>query len=194
LKKLIRNTVTVLSAALVFCGMQCIFSAAEEGRGPAYAMQKNVYRSPATASNAEHSKATDSNAVVVEAGDSEANRYTLPEPEREGYHFLEWNTKRDGSGDSYFAGETIRIRNMTLYAIWEKEADVTATPSNAGKTMRSEESVEGLMKVTEEVLNTEDIRIDTEDPDEEENTEVQNVREGQEPALASASDAVHDDE
>lgn len=44
----------------------------------------------------------------------------LPVPFREYYDFVEWNTEPDGSGESYQAGEEIRIRDMELYAVWEE--------------------------------------------------------------------------
>ena len=39
-----------------------------------------------------------------------------------GYEFLRWNTDSKGTGDSYSAGDTITIKNRTvfLYAIWVK--------------------------------------------------------------------------
>ena len=40
--------------------------------------------------------------------------------EKRGAEFKNWNTNRDGSGDSYEVGEKITItdRNVFLYAIW----------------------------------------------------------------------------
>lgn len=44
-----------------------------------------------------------------------ANTFT-----REGYNFLNWNTKADGTGDSYAGGATVNLtENTTLYAQWE---------------------------------------------------------------------------
>ena len=38
---------------------------------------------------------------------------------KDGYEFLNWNTKSDGTGDSYSAGDTITIKGAVfLYAIW----------------------------------------------------------------------------
>ena len=38
---------------------------------------------------------------------------------RTGYEFLNWNTKSDGTGDSYSPGDTITIKGAVfLYAIW----------------------------------------------------------------------------
>jgi len=39
--------------------------------------------------------------------------------QKEGYTFLNWNTKSDGLGDSYSPGDTITIKGAVfLYAIW----------------------------------------------------------------------------
>ena len=44
------------------------------------------------------------------------NTYVL-----DGFVFVEWNTKEDGTGDSYKAGDSISISdNITLYAIWRR--------------------------------------------------------------------------
>lgn len=44
----------------------------------------------------------------------------------EGYTFEGWNTKRDGTGTSYFAGTTVKMtEDLTLYAIFKKNADNT---------------------------------------------------------------------
>jgi uncharacterized repeat protein (TIGR02543 family) len=75
--------------------------------------------------------------------------FVLPEAERDGYRFVAWNTKNDGSGESHSAGETIEIVDQTLYAIWEElpktatASDATATvsdatPANAVKEEKSE--------------------------------------------------------
>ena len=38
---------------------------------------------------------------------------------RTGFEFLNWNTKSDGTGDSYSPGDTITIKGAVfLYAIW----------------------------------------------------------------------------
>ncbi|NPD32710.1 InlB B-repeat-containing protein [Eggerthellaceae bacterium zg-997] len=48
-------------------------------------------------------------------------------PTREGYRFMGWNTMADGSGDSYAAGQDIRLvaaaPAVVLYAQWEASAD-----------------------------------------------------------------------
>ena len=50
----------------------------------------------------------------------------------ENYTFAGWNTKADGSGTSYDAGDVVKAANkvpvdMTLYAIWEYNAEPTIT-------------------------------------------------------------------
>ena len=41
---------------------------------------------------------------------------------RKGYHFKEWNTKADGTGESYYEGENLKIQGDTdLYAIFEED-------------------------------------------------------------------------
>ena len=56
---------------------------------------------------------------------------TKAEPVREGYKFTGWNTKADGKGNLFTAGQYIGItgNDVTLYAQWEK-ADV-----NTGSTL-----------------------------------------------------------
>ena len=41
---------------------------------------------------------------------------------RDGYNFIKWNTKSDGTGDSYFPGDFVgdTSNNPALYAIWEE--------------------------------------------------------------------------
>jgi len=47
-------------------------------------------------------------------------RLTTSKPINHGYHFIEWNTKSDGSGDSYLPGEFYTIdESVTLYAQWQ---------------------------------------------------------------------------
>jgi hypothetical protein len=47
---------------------------------------------------------------------------------RSGYRFDRWNTKADGSGTSYTAGQTITLSaDITLYAIWVQQVTVYYT-------------------------------------------------------------------
>ena len=42
---------------------------------------------------------------------------------KSGYHFKNWNTKRDGSGQNYYPHDIIgSVETSTLYAIWEKDS------------------------------------------------------------------------
>ena len=49
---------------------------------------------------------------------------------RDGYTFEGWNTKADGSGDSYSAAQVFEMpqHNVTFYAMWKKVPDETPTP------------------------------------------------------------------
>ena len=47
---------------------------------------------------------------------------------RNGYKFVGWNTKSNGKGESYEAGQTIKIsENITLYAEWVEQKTYTIT-------------------------------------------------------------------
>ena len=51
---------------------------------------------------------------------------------REGYLFVGWNTKADGSGITYKAGDTFAIKgNTTLFAIWEPKGFVLKKHNNS---------------------------------------------------------------
>lgn len=42
---------------------------------------------------------------------------------KSGYHFKNWNTERDGSGQNYYPHDIIgSVESFTLYAIWEKDS------------------------------------------------------------------------
>ena len=44
------------------------------------------------------------------------------ELKKDGYKFIEWNTKKDGTGESYLENSKIVMdKDITLYAIWKKE-------------------------------------------------------------------------
>ena len=40
-----------------------------------------------------------------------------------GYQFKNWNTKQDGSGETYHTGDALTIKKLDvfLYAVWEEE-------------------------------------------------------------------------
>lgn len=102
----------------------------------------------------------------------------LPEPYRKGYTFMEWNTEPDGSGEFYVAGEVVRITEMTLYAVWEKDeterviSAETATSSNAKQAISSNRE---RIK-TEETKKASGQKQDTES-EEETNIEVDRITE-----------------
>lgn len=57
------------------------------------------------------------NSTICNKG--EECKASINEFEFEGRHFVEWNTKRDGTGQSYNENDTVSGK-MVLYAIWEK--------------------------------------------------------------------------
>jgi uncharacterized repeat protein (TIGR02543 family) len=56
----------------------------------------------------------------------------MPEdPTREGYRFVGWNTKADGTGDMWDFANNKADASYTLYAQWELVDDsIEVTPSN----------------------------------------------------------------
>lgn len=75
-----------------------------------------------------HYKDDDGEALItkkVEADKSDSNvKITLYEPEKSGYEFIEWNTKKNGNGTSYDAGDKIKLtKDITLYAQWDEIED-----------------------------------------------------------------------
>lgn len=55
-------------------------------------------------------------------------------PEKTGYEFTEWNTAPDGSGVTYFAGDTYtKNEPVTLYAIWNPETYTVGFDAMGGK-------------------------------------------------------------
>ncbi len=56
-------------------------------------------------------------------------------PTREGYTFESWNTKADGTGETYQPGATFKITgNITLYAVWKANATYKVTYHANGGT------------------------------------------------------------
>jgi|GEM_PF-1596490 len=70
---------------------------------------------------------------------------------RTGYTFKHWNTKADGSGNSYSAGESILVStsNITLYAIWEKTSSTPNhnTSTNKNTTNNVNTTQEGITRI-----------------------------------------------
>ncbi len=59
-------------------------------------------------------------------------------PTRNGYTFVNWNTKKDGSGTSYSAGASYTANvSVTLYAQWKQNLAITAQPSDVNCTVGS---------------------------------------------------------
>ena len=58
---------------------------------------------------------------------------------REGYEFIGWNTKMDGSGQSYDAGLKFNMpeENIELYAQWEKLPEPESLPEETETPSRS---------------------------------------------------------
>lgn len=86
---------------------------------------------PSEATPSDADLATDSNATPSNAEPApfqpiggyfrSSYEYVLPNAKKDGFDFIEWNTKADGTGTSYSAGESIRITGeMELYAIWKE--------------------------------------------------------------------------
>lgn len=63
---------------------------------------------------------TETTTVKNEVKEIEAVKIVLPKPVRDGYEFVEWNTRIDGEGESYQAGDKIEVTPMALYAIWRE--------------------------------------------------------------------------
>ncbi|WP_160688507.1 InlB B-repeat-containing protein [Clostridium sp. C2-6-12] len=71
---------------------------------------------------------------------------SLYKPTKKGYEFVEWNTKENGNGTSYDAGEKLTVdRNISLYAQW-KEAS-----SNSGNSGNNDNSNPGNKVLAEEI-------------------------------------------
>ena len=78
----------------------------------------------------------------VEDGDS----VSLYKPTKKGYKFVEWNTKKNGNGDSYDYDEDVKItKDLKLYAVWE---EIEVTDENAEEL--------GIVKVEDITIVSED--------------------------------------
>lgn len=65
-------------------------------------------------------KDDDGEALLTKRIDAD-DRITLYEPEKAGYEFVEWNTKKNGNGTSYDAGDKMKLtKDLTLYAQWDE--------------------------------------------------------------------------
>nr|MCR4959990.1 bacterial Ig-like domain-containing protein [Lachnospiraceae bacterium] len=73
-----------------------------------------------------------SNSVYLENGKVPV----LPTPKKDGYIFKGYNTKKDGTGTTYKAGNNVTVADgvTTLYAIWEKPAATKLEVTKPTKT------------------------------------------------------------
>lgn len=56
----------------------------------------------------------------------------LPEPDREGWRFLGWNTEEDGSGQT-LDGSTLLTQDMTVFSQWRQIREITVTFLDQGQ-------------------------------------------------------------
>lgn len=107
----------------------------------------------------------------VKVGDT----VTLYKPTKKGSDFVEWNTKKNGDGDSYDYDDEIKIKkNIALYAVWEeveasdnteeqsgvvKVEDITILPDGKKKEITSEK---GTLRFRVDVLpvNADNQKVD----------------------------------
>ena len=79
-----------------------------------------------------------SDSLAVTYGNNNAIKYLYYDfYNRDGYTFTGWNTKADGSGDSYVNGQSIEVTTvpdstLRLYAMWEKNGVTITFNSNYG--------------------------------------------------------------
>ena len=100
----------------------------------------------------------------------------LPRPVKEGKHFIEWNTKEDGSGYGYKAGEIVDPTDIVLYSIWEDEVKEEELKAEE-EELTAEEIVNDVADEEAEVKTEEIIEEQEEDATSEEAGEV--VAEGE---------------
>lgn len=114
-------------------GMQYVFAEVTEDHTISAAFEREKHTvnyeaniSPYVGSTPSTTHDAGSNATVSENG------FTPPEVEQ--YIFEGWNTKPDGSGESYSSGDTIFVdeQDIVLYAIWSKNPVLSVTVSGMG--------------------------------------------------------------
>lgn len=57
---------------------------------------------------------------------------SFPNATRKGCTFVEWNSKADGTGDTYNKNTKVIHNNLTLYAIWKTKSPTVTLDSNKG--------------------------------------------------------------
>ena len=124
-----------------------------DGSGDAYCDSDTVYLKENTTLYAQWSKEVEK--ITFEANGGSGwmlpqwvlyDTATALKPNRfkqTGYVFVGWNTKADGSGDSYPDGDTVSLKeNTTLYAQWEMEVVTIKFNFNGGSGRMSPQSVQ----------------------------------------------------
>lgn len=66
--------------------------------------------------------------IIVSSKEGKLGAKMPKAPVKDGYVFKGWNTKKDGSGEA-FTAETAITGNITIYAIFEKKAEITPPTS-----------------------------------------------------------------
>lgn len=66
--------------------------------------------------------------IIVSSEEGKLGDKMPKEPVKDGYVFKGWNTKKDGSGEA-FTAETAITGDITIYAIFEKKAEITPPTS-----------------------------------------------------------------
>ncbi len=96
--------------------------------------------------------------VVLKITFRSIDSYTLPNPTKTSYKFIEWNTAADGTGTSYNAGDIVAMSDdLTLYPIWEPDADtyeITFHANEPAGTATGSMPNQSLFGGTEGHLNT----------------------------------------
>lgn len=95
----------------------------------------------------------------------------LPRPVKDGKKFIEWNTKEDGTGEGYKAGEIVDPENIELYAIWADaetaDAEVPAEEAAIEEEPVAEATVSEATvieaaydeELQEEIIDAEDVEL-----------------------------------
>lgn len=104
--------------------------------------------------------------TVVDGGQQKLNsRVTFGENTfvREGYDFVCWNTKADGSGQKGMTGQRFLMpaRDMTFYAVWQATSDVDESDTETDVNTDVVSDTEGEVSDTDVVSDTEADDTDT---------------------------------
>ncbi len=70
-------------------------------------------------------------------------------PARNGYTFIHWNTKSDGTGISYAPGATLSLsKNTTLYAVWKMNTYTLTYNANGGSNKPANQTGNGKITLS----------------------------------------------